>query len=49
MTSGGTASAHCPDFGNADLEVGEQFEQKGLELRVCAIDLVDQQHRRSSC
>ena len=34
------------ELGNADLEVGQKLEQKGLELLVGAVDLVDQQHRR---
>ena len=31
---------------DADLEVGQELEQEGLELLVGAVDLVDQQHRR---
>src|SRR5215813_13206122 len=31
---------------NADLEVGQELEQEGLEFLVGAVDLVDQQHRR---
>src|SRR5258708_653942 len=34
------------DFGDRDLEVGQELEQKRLELLVGPIDLVDQQHRR---
>ena len=34
-------------LGNRDLEVGEEFEQERLEFVVGAVDLVDQQHRRS--
>ena len=34
-------------LGNGNLEVGEEFEQEGLELLVGAVDFVDQQHRRS--
>src|SRR5712692_3164129 len=34
-----------PNFGDRDLEVGEQLEQKRLELLVGAVDLVDQEHR----
>ena len=32
------------DLGNRDLEVGEQFEEEGLELVVGSIDLVDQEN-----
>jgi hypothetical protein len=32
--------------GIAHLKIGEKLEQKGLELLVSAIDLVDQEHRR---
>ena len=35
-----------PEFGDRNLEVGQQFEQERLELVVGAVDLVDQQHRR---
>src|SRR5712692_4440218 len=35
-----------PDLGDRDLEVGEQLEEKRLELLVGAIDLIDQKHRR---
>src|SRR5499427_10863473 len=31
---------------NADLEIGQELEQEGLEFLVGAVDLVDQQHRR---
>ena len=34
------------ELGDADLEVGQQLEQEGLEFLVGAVDLVDQQHRR---
>ena len=34
------------EFGNRDLEVGQEFEQEGLEFLVGAVDLVDQQNRR---
>ena len=34
------------ELGNRDLEVGQEFEQEGLELVVGAIDFIDQQHRR---
>src|SRR5579885_2707681 len=33
-----------PEFRHRDLEVGEQLEQKGFELGVGLVDLVDQQH-----
>src|ERR1700730_10163870 len=35
-----------PEFGDRDLEIREQLQQKRLELIVGAVDLVDQQHRR---
>ncbi len=35
------------EFGNRDLEVGQDFEQERLESLVGAVDLVDQQHRRA--
>ena len=35
------------ELGNADLEVGEDLEQIGLELLVGTVDLVDQQDRGS--
>ena len=38
--------AHRAALGNGNLEVGQEFEQEGLELLVGAIDLVDQQHGR---
>src|SRR4051812_24998765 len=38
--------AQGAQFGDADLKIGEQFEQKALELFVGAIQLVDQQHWR---
>jgi hypothetical protein len=34
----------CSQFGNAYLEIRKQLEQKGLELLVSLVDLVDQQH-----
>src|SRR5712692_124607 len=34
------------DLGDRDLEVGQQLEQKGLELFVRPVDLIDQEHRR---
>ena len=37
------AGAQRAEFGNRDLEIGEQLEQKGLELLVGLVDLVDQQ------
>src|SRR5579863_5115259 len=37
------AGAQRAEFGNRDLEVGEQFEQEGLEFLVRLVDLVDQQ------
>src|ERR1700730_4891834 len=35
-----------PEFGDRELEIREQLQQKRLELIVGAVDLVDQQHRR---
>ena len=35
------------EFGDGDLEVGEHFQQKGLERFVGAVEFVDQQHRRA--
>ncbi len=32
------------DLGNRDLEIREELQEKGLELVVGAIDLVDKQH-----
>ena len=37
---------HRAEFGNGDLKIGQDFEQKRLELHIGAVDLVDQQHRR---
>ena len=34
------------ELGNGHLKVGQQLEQKPLELLVGAIELVDEQHRR---
>ena len=34
------------DLGDGDLPFGEDLEEKGLELFVRTVDLVDQQHRR---
>ena len=34
------------ELGDRDLELGEHFEQIGLERLVGAVELVDQQHRR---
>ena len=36
--------ANGADFRDRDLEVGEDFQQKRLELLVRFVDLVDQQH-----
>jgi hypothetical protein len=33
-------------LGNADLEIGEQFEKESLEGLIGAVDFVDQQHGR---
>ena len=41
---GGT---HRAALGDRDLEVGQEFEQEGLEFLVGAVDFVDQQHGRS--
>ena len=35
-------------FGDGDLEVGEGFEEEGLERLVGAVDLVDQKDRRAA-
>ena len=35
-----------PEFRDRDLEIGEELQQKRLELLVGAIDFVDQQYRR---
>ena len=35
------------ELGDADLEVGQELQQVGLELLVGAVDLVDQQDRRA--
>src|SRR5215475_15433528 len=32
------------EFGNADLEIGEDFQEQRFELRVRLVDLIDQQH-----
>ena len=40
-------SANGPELGNRHLVVGQQLEQIPLELFVGAVELVDQQHRRS--
>ena len=34
-------------FRDRHLEIGQHFEQKGLERLVGAVELVDQQHRRA--
>ena len=36
------------EFGDGDLEIGQELEQESLELVVGAVDLIDQQHRRLS-
>jgi hypothetical protein len=33
---------------DGDLEIGQHFEQEGLECLVAAVELVDQKHRRAS-
>ncbi len=38
---------HRPHFRNRDLKIGQHFKQKRLERFVGAVDLVDQQHRRT--
>ncbi len=39
--------AYRAQLGDGHLEVGEHFEQEGLELLVGPVELVDQQHRRA--
>ena len=46
-TIGGSGALIDADFGDGHLEVGQHFEQEGLERLVGAVDLVDQQHRRA--
>ena len=38
---------HGADFRDRDLEIGEHFQQEGLERLVGAVEFVDQQHRRA--
>jgi hypothetical protein len=45
-TRAGRGRGDGAEFGDRDLEVGEDFEQECLELLVGAVDLVDQQDRR---
>ena len=47
-TIGGCRRLDDADFRDGHLEVGQDFEQKGLERLVGAVDLVDQQHRRAA-
>ena len=45
-TIGGVGGRDRPQLGDRDLEVAQELEQERLELRVRAVDLVDQQHAR---
>ena len=49
MTIGCAVGADGAALGNADLEIGEEFEQKRLELMVRTVDLIDQQHPLLGC
>jgi hypothetical protein len=40
--------AERAELGHRDRIVRKHFEQKGLELVVCAVDLVDEEDRRRS-
>ena len=46
MTIGGCFGLDRAEFGDGDLEVGQDLQQVGLERLVGAVELVDQQHRR---
>ena len=46
-TIGGCAALIGAELRHRDLEVGQHFQQKGLERLVGAVELVDQQHRRA--
>jgi len=41
------ASAQGAHFGDCDLKVGEQFQQKALKFFVGTIQFVDQEHGRT--
>ena len=45
-TIGGSSRLERAELGDGDLEVGQHFQQIGLERLVGAVELVDQEHRR---
>ena len=47
MTIGGCSALIGSEFGDGHLEIGQHFEQKGLERLVRAVELVDQEDRRA--
>ncbi len=42
----GMQAPFCPDLGDGHLKTAEQFQEKGFELRIGLVDLINEEHNR---